>query len=358
MAENADRPQDDRTEAATPRRLQQAREEGQVPVSREMETLAGMVAVALVAMTVGPVLLRDLTVHLRGFLVQAHSHALVGQAGWFHAAMATAMAAGPILLLIMVGGVAATLFQTGFLLHGGALQPQLSRINPGAGLKRLVGVENLVETIRSIAKLGLVGLFIWWSLPADLPAIGGLPFHGLAALLDRTGDLVFRVLVATIAAQTIIAAADLGWVRYRHFHKLRMSRQDILDETKETEGDPRIRARLRQIRQQRARRRMLAAVKDATVVITNPTHYAVALVYDRATHAAPRVVAKGVDTMAARIREAAEAARVPLVANPPLARALYRVELDSEIPAEHYQAVAEIVAYVWRLSQRIRTEAA
>jgi len=103
---------------------------------------------------------------------------------------------------------------------------------------------------------------------------------------------------------------------------------------------------------------MLAAVKDATVVITNPTHYAVALVYDRATHAAPRVVAKGVDTMAARIREAAEAARVPLVANPPLARALFRVELDSEIPAEHYQAVAEIVAYVWRLSQRIRTEAA
>ena len=131
-----------------------------------------------------------------------------------------------------------------------------------------------------------------------------------------------------------------------------MSRHDILEEQKETEGDPRVKARLRQIRNFRARKRMLAAVPKATVVITNPTHYAVALAYDRAKHAAPRVVAKGVDTLAARIREVAEANRVPLVANPPLARALYRVELDADIPAEHYQAVAEIIAYVWRLGRQ------
>ena len=131
-----------------------------------------------------------------------------------------------------------------------------------------------------------------------------------------------------------------------------MSRHDIQEEQKETEGDPRVKARLRQIRTIRARRRMLAAVPKATVVITNPTHYAVALAYDRAKHAAPRVVAKGVDSLAARIREAAEANRVPVVANPPLARALYRVEMDADIPAEHYQAVAEIIAYVWRLGDR------
>ena len=128
-----------------------------------------------------------------------------------------------------------------------------------------------------------------------------------------------------------------------------MSRQEIRDEQKETEGDPKIKQRIRQIRLQRARRRMLAAVPKATVVITNPTHYAVALAYDRAKNAAPRVVAKGVDSLAARIREVAEAHRVPLVANPPLARALHRVEVDTEIPAEHFQAVAEIIAYVWRL---------
>ena len=130
-----------------------------------------------------------------------------------------------------------------------------------------------------------------------------------------------------------------------------MSRHDIQEEQKETEGDPRVKARLRQIRTIRARRRMLAAVPKATVVITNPTHYAVALAYDRAKHAAPRVVAKGVDSLAARIREAAEANHVPVVANPPLARALYRVEVDADIPAEHYQAVAEIIAYVWRLGR-------
>jgi len=135
---------------------------------------------------------------------------------------------------------------------------------------------------------------------------------------------------------------------------LRMSRQDLRDEQKETDGDPKIKARIRQIRMQRARKRMMAAVPNATVVITNPTHYAVALAYDRAKNAAPRVVAKGVDSMAARIREVAEASRVPLVANPPLARALYQVEVDRDIPAEHYQAVAEIIAYVWRLGQRNR----
>lgn len=156
----------------------------------------------------------------------------------------------------------------------------------------------------------------------------------------------------------MVAAGDVLWVRWRHGRQLRMSRQDIQDELKDTEGDPRIRARIRQLRQQRARRRMLAEVPKATVVITNPTHYAVALAYDRAKHAAPRVVAKGVDAMAARIRDMAADHRVPLVANPPLARALYRVELDAEVPAEHFQAVAEIIAYVWRLRQRVRTETA
>jgi flagellar biosynthetic protein FlhB len=165
---------------------------------------------------------------------------------------------------------------------------------------------------------------------------------------------VLHVLLIALAAQAMIAGMDVFLVRMRHARQLRMSRQDLRDEQKETDGDPKIKARIRQIRMQRSRRRMLAAVPKATVVVTNPTHYAVALAYDRARNAAPRVVAKGVDSMAARIREAAEANRVPVVASPPLARALYQVELDRDIPAEHYQAVAEIIAYVWRLGQRAR----
>jgi len=152
-----------------------------------------------------------------------------------------------------------------------------------------------------------------------------------------------------LAAQAVIATLDLLYVRLHHMRSLRMSRQEIIDEHKEMEGDPRIKRRIRQIRVQRARRRMLKAVPKATVVITNPTHFAVALAYDRVRGGAPRVVAKGVDSMAARIRELAQDNRIPLVANPPLAHALYRVELDTEIPAEHYKAVAEIIAYVWRL---------
>jgi flagellar biosynthetic protein FlhB len=138
-------------------------------------------------------------------------------------------------------------------------------------------------------------------------------------------------------------------VRFRHAQDMRMSKQDVRDELKDTDGNPHVKARIRRIRIMRARRRMMAKVPGATVVITNPTHYAVALSYDRASNPAPRIVAKGTDSVAARIREVAEANGVPVVANPPLARALYSLELDTEIPAEHYKAVAEIIAYIWRL---------
>jgi flagellar biosynthetic protein FlhB len=155
-----------------------------------------------------------------------------------------------------------------------------------------------------------------------------------------------------LVAQGLIATADLLFTRIRHWRSLRMSRQDQRDESKEQEGDPHVKARLRSIRMQRARRRMMASVPKATVVITNPTHYAVALAYSRDSDAAPRIVAKGVDAMAARIREVATQNGVPLVANPPLARALYPHEIDKPIPAEFFQPVAEIIAYVWKLRGR------
>ena len=194
-------------------------------------------------------------------------------------------------------------------------------------------------------------------LRGDFPALRMAPHWAVQTLLAATTHAVLHLLLAMLAVQAVIATADVLWVRFRHARRLRMSRQEVREEQKETEGDPKIKHRIRQIRMQRARRRMLAAVPKATVVITNPTHYAVALTYDRAKHAAPRVVAKGVDAMAARIREVAQANRVPLVANPPLARALHHVELDTEIPTEYFQAVAEIIAYVWRLRGQVRPSA-
>ncbi len=349
-----DSPQQDRTEAATPRRLQRAREEGRVPVSREIHNFAGLAAVTLAMAMIAADTAQGLATHLSVLLSHAESQALAGPDGLRLAGMATLRATAPYVLAALLAGSAASLLQTGFLINGSALQPDLARISPRAGFRRLFGVDGLVEAGKSLAKVGVMAFALWQVLEADLPALMQAPRWAPQILLARTLAPVLHMLFVVLAVQAAIAGFDLFWVRLRHAQQLRMSKEDVREELREMEGDPRIKARIKQIRTQRARRRMLAAVPKATVVITNPTHYAVALAYDRARNAAPRVVAKGVDSLAARIREVAEAHKVPLVANPPLAHALYRVEVDTEIPAEHYQAVAEIIAYVWRLGQRAR----
>ena len=229
---------------------------------------------------------------------------------------------GPVAIMVLLAGGAAVMLQTGGLLHGSALVPDLARLDPRRGLKRIFGLDAAVETLKSLAK---------------------------AALLDRVGFHLRHIFLVVLGCQAAIAAADLGWVRYRFAARLRMSRQELTDEHKEAEGDPAHKNKLRALRRARARRRMMAAVPKATVIITNPTHYAVALVYERGAQAAPRVVAKGMDEVAARIRALAKQHGVPMVANPPLARALHELNLDAEVPAEHFKAVAEIIAYVWRL---------
>jgi flagellar biosynthetic protein FlhB len=354
VAEEQD--QDDRTEAATPRRLQRAREEGHLPVSRELPVLAGLAGVALVLSMAAPAAAERLLPQLGMFLGRLHTLDLSdGGATALRLAGLAALGAGaPFVLAALLGGVAGVLLQIGFLFNPAALRVDPGRISPLAGLRRLLGLDNLMEAVKSIAKIAAVGVALWFTLAGDVRLLAGAPQWDVRVLAGRIGAELLRVLFAVLAVQAAIAGLDLFWVRLRHARSMRMSRHDIHEETKETDGDPKVKARLRQLRMQRARRRMLAAVPKATVVITNPTHYAVALVYDRAKNAAPRVVAKGVDTMAARIREVAEANKVPLVANPPLARALHRVELDTDIPAEHYQAVAEIIAYVWRLNARVR----
>ena len=354
----ADAEQEERTEAATPRRLQKAREEGQVPVSRELAMLAGLAAVSLALAVAGPGVAQDLALRLSVFLARAHEFAAGGGSALRLAGLAWLWGAAPFVLTALLAGTAIVLVQTRFLVNIHALRIDMKRVSPRAGLKRLLGADSLIEAAKSVTKIAVLAIAAWQVLKADLPRLLLTPSQSPRELLAHTMGPVMRVIIVVLIAQTGIAAVDFFWVFMRHARGLRMSRHDIREEMKETEGDPRVKARLRQIRLYRARRRMLAAVPRATVVITNPTHYAVALSYDRAKHAAPRVVAKGVDSLAARIREVAEANRVPLVANPPLARALYRVELDSDIPAEHYQAVAEIIAYVWRLGGQARRAAA
>ena len=299
----ADGDSEDKTEAATQRHLDDAREQGQVPVSKEVAMFASLSAAVLVLGLQSSGITRGLLLNLTVFMSHAGDAAMLGSA---HIRIASLNLMGtilPILGVTVFAGAAAVLLQTGFLLNLGGLQPKFSRVSPFAGLKRIFGFNGIVEVVKSIVKLAFVTTTIWFSVKADLRQLVRLPWldpHGLLAAVVRP---ISHVFIASVCCQCVVAAADLGWVRFRHARDMRMSRQDIRDEMKDSDGNPHIKARIRRIRVTRARKQMMAKVPKATVVITNPTHYAVALMYDRVTNPAPRLVAKGVDAVAARIRE-------------------------------------------------------
>ena len=349
MAEGEQKEAEDRTEAPTPRRIEKAAEEGQVALSREavgfVTLLAATLATSLALPTLGAGMFRSM---------RALLEADAGAEGFV---LARALAASAALMLLPVLGatalaaILAGLAQTGLPRSTKPLRPSLARMNPVAAVKRILGPNGLAELARTLLKLGAVGFALW--LAVDLSALPASLHRPIGTLLGAAAGGAARLMTAALLAFAALAALDILWVRWRHFRQLRMSREDIRDELKETEGDPTLKARRRSIQEGRARRRMLSAVPKAAVVITNPTHYAVALQYEQGQAAAPRLVAKGVDAMAARIRAAAEEHGVPIVSNPTLARALYRLEPDTEIPPEHWQAVAEIIAYVWRLKDRV-----
>ena len=337
---------EDRTLPASEQRRLQAREEGQAPLSREVVSLAGLGASGAMLGWGMPVLLHGMTRTLQGMMTDMDAG--TGTA-LRTAATALLLLAGPVLAAAAASSAAAVLLQTGGLVHGAALMPDLSRLNPQRGLGRIFSLDSVVETVKSLVKAGVLAWVIWHGMNGVLPGTAAVLALPSGALLERLAAEVRHMLLLVLGCQAVIAAADTGWVRYRFSARMRMSRQDQIDEHKQSEGDPSHKAKLRAIRRARAKRRMMAAVPTATVIITNPTHYAIALAYDRGGNGAPKVVAKGMDEVAARIRALAAEHRVPMVANPPLARALHKVELDSEVPAEHFKAVAEIIAYVWRL---------
>jgi flagellar biosynthetic protein FlhB len=339
---------EDRTEPATPRRIERAREQGQVALSREavaMATLAGGLGAGAVLL---PGLGAETLRAMRGVLEGA-GHTLAWRGAAVEMARLGALAALPVAGGAALGAALSVLLQTRGLVAPRLLRPKLGRISPRSGLRRLLGADAAIELVRTLLKLGAVGAAMWWAMPRDLAPLAAVLHLPPAALAGTASALGMRLALAGLAAFALVAALDLLLARARHQRRLRMSRRDLREELRESEGDPQVKARLRRIRQARSRRRMLAAVRKAAVVVTNPTHYAVALAYERGSSAAPRVVAKGVDSLAARIRAEAERHGVPVVANPPLARALHGLELEAEIPVEHYQAVAEIIAFVWRL---------
>lgn len=341
---------DDKTEAASAKRQTEAREQGRAPLSREVSGLAVMgVCLGLLA-TVMPDAVRHMVGVMANLMAESGSLGVVPALRM--AGVALLWVAAPFAVAAALAGSLSVLVQTGFLVRLASAAPDFSRISPMAGLSRVFGTHNLMEAGKSLLKLAAVGWAGWTSLRTAWPDVAGAVLMTPGMLGARISEQVADVLLAMVGMQAAITGFDVLRSRISFARSMRMTRQELRDESRESEGDPYVKGRLKQIRQQRSRRRMMQAVPAATVVITNPTHYAVALVYDRVKGGAPRIVAKGADEMAGRIRAVAEASKVPLVANPPLARALYVLPLESEIPAEHFQAVAEIVAYVWRLSRR------
>ena len=338
---------EEKSELPTQRRLQKAREDGRVAVSRELSMLAGLSAgiMAVGMQTDSGGIARWMAASLQAS----------GQAGAqsLHAAALAILSGIALPALAAAGGfAAATLLQTGFLIRAASLQPDFSRVSPLSGIKRLVSPQTLAQMVKSIAKLGVLGICLFVAVRRVLPVLPAEPFTTPGLLLHQLAWHGGSLVLMLLGAQAAIAGADLLWERTHHMKQLRMTFQEVRDEHKESEGNPLVKQRQRQLARSRARRRMMQAVPKASVVITNPTHYAVALAYEKGSQGAPRVVAKGADEVAARIRELARESRVPIVANPPLARALFRVELDTEVPAEHFKAVAEVIAFVWRLKNR------
>lgn len=345
MAQDEGQSSGEKTEAATPRRIEKARADGQMAVSKEAVGFAALLVSAMAAMVLLPGRVAEIAAALAGVL--ARSHTL--DTGWAVREWAWLFlrAAWPVAAAAALGAVAATLLQTRGNISAKPLMPKLSKLSPLKGFSRLFGPDGLVEFLRTLVKMAIVMAALWF-VARDLPDIGTLIEAPPGALFRAAGQGVARMLMATLAAFALLALLDVLWVRHRHLERLKMTRHDLKEETKESEGDPMIRGRLRQLRERKGRQRMMAAVPQAAVVITNPTHYAVALSYEAGQSAAPKVVAKGVDAMAARIREAAREAGVPIIADPPLARALHRLDLDAEIPAQHWDAVARIIAIVMR----------
>ena len=350
MAEETD--QESKTEAATERRVREAIEKGDIPFSREAPVFAStvglLIALVLFARGQAAQLAGDFAPLLddpRGFSLETGGDAML-------LLSRVAMAAGrfllPILLILAVCSLAASLLQNLPRLVLDRITPKWSRISPMAGFSRIFGTSGQVEFLKSVVKFLAVSVVALLLLRSERTRAVNAMFVDPSQLPELILTVSIRLVSAVAIATIVIVAGDLVWARLRWQRSLRMSRQDIKDEHKQTEGDPFIKARLRSLAQDRARNRMLANVDRATVVIANPTHFAVALRYEPAENPAPLVLAKGQDLIALRIRAIAEEKGIAVIEDKPLARSLYdAVQVDQTIPAEFYRAVAQILFFLF-----------
>ncbi len=343
----------ERTERATPKRLKDARSKGQVARSREFNTSGVMLASAAALLMLGERLVARLAELARDALI--HERADIFETGYAVVAFAAAgrgalEAVAPFLAVTLVAALVAPLAIGGWAFSLKAIAPKLEKLSPLKGLKRVFGARGLMELAKSLAKFAFVGavaVVLLEGLADDFLALSHQPV--MAALRNAVSLIAWSLLILS-APLIVIAAIDVPFQLFQHAKQLRMTRQELRDEHKETDGNPEVKSRIRAVQQEMSRQRMMQDVPKADVVITNPTHYAVALSYDDSTMRAPKVVAKGADLVAGQIRQVARLNGVPLFSAPPLARALFaNTRLGDEVPADLYTSVAQVLAYVYQL---------
>jgi flagellar biosynthetic protein FlhB len=351
MAEDQDKSQ--KTEEPTPKRLDEAHKKGQVAKSQELNHFFILFSVTALVLIFGAGVMSGLGQIILPFLESPH--AIPTDLGHLRDMSAQIgfkliILLAPPISLVVVAAVASNLLQHGLVFSWEQTKPKLNKISPITGAKRMFSPKSVVELVKSILKFAILGGVILTLILPEQTILSQMMTVEPRELFNVIRTEAVRMLIPIVVIMLFVGLADFWYQKYEHKKGLKMSKQDIKDENKNTEGDPQVKARIRALRAERARQRMMAAVPQADVIITNPTHYAVALQYEAATMAAPKLVAKGVDDVALRIREAAEDLDIPIVENPPLARAIYAtVEIDQEVQADHYKAVAEVIGYVMKI---------
>lgn len=346
-----------KTEDPTPKRLSESRKKGQVALSREVNNLVMLLAGTLVVAIIVPHLAMELLGFMRSYIEMAHKVPVskstdVGTVLSTTFAELTRVLFLPF-LLFLAAAILGPFLQIGPLLSFESMKPDLSKISIIKGFGRLFSMRSLVDFLKGICKIALVGVVGAIIVYPYFGRVGELITMPIDEVMRELLGLIISMMIGILIVMFVIAMIDLVYQQMEHMKKMRMTKQEIKDEHKQSEGDPHVKGKLRQLRMEKSRQRMMQAVPEADVVITNPTHFAIALKYDTEISEAPICVAKGMDDLALRIREVATEHGVTIQENKPLARALYdTVEVDEMIPVEHYKAVAEIISYVYKIKGR------
>ena len=345
----------EKTEEPTPRRLQKARDEGQVPRSKELGTTMVLVRGAAGLLMFGPFMSERIAAMAKhSFSFDRDTAFDTGMMTSYldASALEAAVALAPWLVVVLIAAFAGPLLVGGWLFSGKAITPKLDRLNPLSGLKRMFSANSLVELFKAWAKVLVVGTVAWLTLMFFFQDAMRIQYESTESAIDHAVTIIIWSVLALCASTALIAIVDVPWQIYSFTKKMRMSMQEIKDEYKETEGKPEVKSKVRQLQREVAQRRMMADVPEADVVITNPTHYSVALRYDAGASAAPVLLAKGSDRVALKIREIAKENNVPQMQAPPLARALFtHTKVGDEIPEGLYVAVAQVLAYIYQMDQ-------